>query len=1474
MAQIDLMEVAEATAVESAILWQVQTILEALLPTGELDAWLHGVGLAGAIGELKSEVERMETVVNGVKGRAVGNKPLARSLARVKELMYDADDVVDELDYCRLQHQVERDMIAPSVELEGMVGGGAEQVDASVNTVAMLAPATEPEGMVGDGDRNRAEQADPSANSTGTLSNSGRKNRSEVRDYFQIIPSVNEEPAKAKCNCCGRELTWGHGTSALHKHLKSCNKKRSAIEETPNRPSVGDSVQNGATISTYDSEGRKRMRIEYNVAATTHFLKSIQEIVLELRRIRHDVIEYLKDSIARPDQYQINNSDTRVRTSSSLPGKVYGRDVEKDEIITAIKAAKSDNITVLPIVGIPGVGKTALAKLVYNAPRVERKFERIWVWVSNIFDEVRVTRQILDVVALANHEGSRKRESYEGVSNYSKLLEALKKHIACLSKKFLLVLDDVYDCMDNSQWKDLIDALGSSCRKGNVIIVTVRNLAVAKRLGTIEPVKLRALEIDGFWLLFKACAFGDNQCKEHLDIGRQIATKLNGNPLAAENAADMLREQPGLHHWKNVMKNGVWESLQFRGGIVTALKISYYQLPYNLQQCLLFCSIFPNGYLFHIDNLVHMWISSGFVKSVEAGQDYLNALVNSGFLEQVIIITDFITLGHKKCYVMCGVMHEFARLVSRAEFATMDGLECKEVLPTVRHFSILIDSMYYKDERGFILRNGKFEEKLMSMISSVRSLRTLILIGHYDSLFSRSFHTFMCSLVNCTHLRYLKLENKGSSEAWRISLSNFYHLEVLDVGQPLIVDGTSDLVSMRNLILTKGWGAFGACSPAWSACLQKIHLEDCDGWTILPSLESLSSLTKLKLRNMPEVAELSIPSLEELVLIDMPKLERCSSSSVRDLNCSLRVLEIRRCCVLTVFPLFQSCEKCEIEQHSWLLHVSELTIEDCPYLIVSNPLPPSSSLCKLSITKVSTLPKMEGSSNGEYIIGSYGDPSTIDFLDDKILSFHNLRTISQLQIVGCNNLLSVSLEGLKQLVCLKRLEIWSCQTIFSSDVSSTHTHEYMTSTNFDASPSLECLSISNCGITGQWLSVILQHVRALETLDLGMCEQITGLLIQGKENTLSNLTSAPCVSSQGNPDGASTRPCPNKLLWIPSNLIPSLKKMSIEFCKLKFLGNKECFSGFTSLEELRIVECPELISSLVREDEIDDQANGRWLLPCSLRILDIEDASLETLQPCFPEDLTRLTALKVWKNHAMKSLQLHSCTELEELTIRYCKSLDALEGFQSLRGLRYLKVFGCPGLPRCLKSLSTQGYELFPRLERLRIDDPSFLTTPFCEHLTSLQCLQLVNECTDAAGLTCEQEAALQLLTSLQELGFHHCFKLSDLPVGLHSHPSLKRLEITYSPSISRLPERGLPPSLEELEVHKCSEKLSEQCRKLATSKLKHTFVPAQQVSPHRLGRFSVLHRLYFTCKPCPHVLVLLNTVFVIGLTGYMKFRG
>ena len=101
---------------------------------------------------------------------------------------------------------------------------------------------------------------------------------------------------------------------------------------------------------------------------------------------------------------------------------------------------------------------------------------------------------------------------------------------------------------------------------------------------------------------------------------------------------------------------------------MTTLKINYYLLSYQLQQCFLFCSIFPNDYLFHIDDLVYMWISSGFVKSIEVGQDYLNALVNSGFLDSLSMLkqkTPFYTIKSTMlCVVLCMNLQDWFQVLS------------------------------------------------------------------------------------------------------------------------------------------------------------------------------------------------------------------------------------------------------------------------------------------------------------------------------------------------------------------------------------------------------------------------------------------------------------------------------------------------------------------------------------------------------------------------------------------------------------------------------------------------------------------------------------------------------------------------------------------------------------------------------------------------------------------------------------------
>ncbi|KAL6843818.1 hypothetical protein ACP4OV_026389 [Aristida adscensionis] len=1641
------MEAVENASVEGGILWLVQTILDSLLP-GKLLEWLDRVGLAEGIERLKTEIERVETVVAAAKGRANGNKPLARSLARIRELLYDADDVVDELDYFRLHEQAEG-------------GTGTSSC------------ANEPQGMQ-HGDGSGAEQSDGSRDDPELPSSRPqRKNMCKEWVHFEPI-RVEGKIQQAQCKYCKHPVQCGgtNGTNGMRKHLRSkkCLTKRRANEQPPNPTGATDAAPNATTDATRDSVGRKRMRSNEAAARSmapntnpwnkAEFSLRVDQITLELQRFREDVTDFLKDSIASSDQYWSSISDTRLRTSSLVPPKVYGRDEVKDDIIRAITVYEPDAVTVLPIVGIAGVGKTVVAQLVYNDPIVESHFERIWVWVGDKFDEVALASEMSHF--LSQETNVRSPGNLERTRSLAELQEIPKAHMQQQHrlKRFMLVLDDVWESMKDYRWRKLLVPLQSSHAKGTVILLTTRNMSVAERLGTVEPIKLDALKSDIFWVLFKAFVFGDEELEGYPNlngIGLQIAKNLKGNPLAAETAGNILRKNLTVEHWSNILNNEDWKSLEISGGIMSALKLSYDQLDYHLQQCLLYCSIYPNNYKFLAKDLVHIWISLGFVRCNDpsstldkTGREYITDLVNLGFFQKVVETEH--TPVNQTQYVICGIMHDFGSLVSRTMFASMDdGSEFSELPPTIRYLSIVTGSAYWRDQCGNIFCNDKFEKNLQRAAKLVTKLRTLVLIGNYGTPSFQTFqdllrkacnlrllqitaenhelYTFQCSLVSPMHLRYLKLEFNKCSNDFPQALSKWYHIQVLDLGIGSTTSITTpngmykwdNLFSIRHLAAPKSlysgsigkmtslqefqcvgseitqlqfmseliqlrvcqlgnvtsrdeaygarlinkkhleflhfsWkdtspqieyvsdtysptnehsidtekevleglepyhnlkhlrisGYKGATSPAWLAasvtCLQTLHLEDCREWQTIPSLQRLPFLTKLKLRDMCKVIQVSISSsLEELVLIEMPKLQICSCNSVRDLNTSLRVLKIERCEVLENFTLFESCEKLKIDHRSWLPCLKELTVHECPNLKISNPLPPSSNNCTLSISRVSRLPRMKRSSNGKYeiqgqhVVGEYSDG--LMELNGRILSFHNLRAITELQIRYCQNLLSISLEGFRQLISLKSLEIELCQSLFSPDFVPEHIHGDMTAENFSAFPSLKNLSICLCGITGKWLSVVLRHAPALEEFYLAGCDQISGLLIEGgppQEISSRNPTSAPHASFPVNPDRPLRSSTQDEFLCIPLDLVRSLRKIYIHSClRLKIQTSKEGFSGFTSLEELTILDCPDLMASLVHNDINYDGANGTWLLPRSLVELEI-NYSPETLQPCFPDGPTALKKLDVWGSPDLKSLQLHTCITLEELNISNCKSLEALQGLQSLCSLRSLEVDECSGLTSlhlssctaleelrigscgslkavegfeflgCLRSLeltscntleslplhscaaleglviigceslralegldslgrlrnlsdlSWQVDELCPQLETLKIDDESFLTESFCKHLTSLQRLEVCY----LTGLTGEQESALQLLTSLQELRFVCCEGLTDLPVGLHSLPSLKRLEIYRCPHISRLP-KDLPPSLEELVVRGCSDNLKEQCITRATTKLTVTALSA-----------------------------------------------
>ncbi|GAU51663.1 hypothetical protein TSUD_120150 [Trifolium subterraneum] len=87
-------------------------------------------------------------------------------------------------------------------------------------------------------------------------------------------------------------------------------------------------------------------------------------------------------------------------TASSVDeSDIYGRENEKEEIIEFLLADNgSDNqVSIISVVGLMGMGKTTLAQLVYNDHRIKKQFDHIaWVHVSESFDLIRLTRSILD----------------------------------------------------------------------------------------------------------------------------------------------------------------------------------------------------------------------------------------------------------------------------------------------------------------------------------------------------------------------------------------------------------------------------------------------------------------------------------------------------------------------------------------------------------------------------------------------------------------------------------------------------------------------------------------------------------------------------------------------------------------------------------------------------------------------------------------------------------------------------------------------------------------------------------------------------------------------------------------------------------------------------------------------------------------------------------------------------------------------
>uniref|UniRef100_A0A3Q7ERQ1 Uncharacterized protein n=1 Tax=Solanum lycopersicum TaxID=4081 RepID=A0A3Q7ERQ1_SOLLC len=988
---------------------------------------------------------------------------------------------------------------------------------------------------------------------------------------------------------------------------------------------------------------------------------------------------------ATTTERQVDNYDrTKVTGSFVITSKICGRDDDKKKLLelllTTCDGKTGGVVSIIPIVGIGGLGKTTLAQLVYNDEKVVHFFDiKIWVYVSRDFD---VSKLMLSIIQSAT---KRKCELLE--------MDLLQAHFqdSLGGKRFLIVLDDVWN-EDQEEWDKLGD-LFQSGGAGSRIIVTTRSTKVASILGTTSPYCLQGLTEDDCWVLFKQRAFSKEEEGEYpnlLDIGKQIIKKCGGVPLAAKTLGSLLRFKREKEDWMFVQESELWKLENCNSGILPALRLSYLQLPLHLQRCFAFCSLYPKNYEIHKEKMIHIWIAEGLITCHEKnrqlediGNEYFNDLLCLSFFQEVKKFdeTDLVV------YIMHDLIHDLARSVGSQDFVILGHDFTQGNMSQVHHLSILFHSdptSFPKELYGakhlrtlqFLFCTGDIPSsfplnfkylRVLDLSGCVKkvheSISDLICLRYLD-LSSTSIQTLPHTICNLSNLQTLNLSFCGNLMELPFGLANITGLRHLNIvgcnGLTRLPAGLGNLVQLQTLplyIVGKGIGE----------SISEISSPHIRGELSIRGLENIrdkeeAALANLRAKKYVELLRLQWGS-ENIVRMSTGstsyevcrEVDGTSRSLSRDddnvvegiIECLQPHVNLKKlyvfshigCDTLPTFGKLPFLKTLYLQGMDGVTHIGEefyggkplkfpsledLTIKDLPCLkewsCIENEAAVFPRLQKLVVDKCPNLISAPTFQSLLYLELRDCHPKILESVD-------NMSSLSNVVIDALQGLVHLSGKLLENNKSLETVEILSCKNFISLP----QEIEHLTY--------LKSLTISNCEKLTH-LPTGIRKLQALEFLEINGCHSLESLPSEefAGFNSLKSLSIENC----GN------------LIYLSSGFLhlTVLEQLSIMSCPRLTLS-RGSFQNLSSLRSLSIISCPEL-----------------YPLPASLQ-------HVTTLQSLVIHSSPYLTDLPDW---------LAKLSSLRSLAISNCEHLISLpEGMKYLNALQHLSIQDCPHLERLCK---------------------------------------------------------------------------------------------------------------------------------------------------------------------------------------------